>query len=193
MHRINHELLVLLVSTGLFVSAPGFAQDDQEKGEMPPSKESVQGVMTVERMHAIIKRLDPEFVGQPGLWQLRVSNIGIRVITDENADRMRIIIPIRKADEITKEELFRIMQANYDSALDARYAVGQGLLWSTFVHPLSTLDDRDFISGLGQAINIVTSYGKTYSSGLFTYGGGDSSELIEKQLIEELMEKGEII
>ncbi len=31
------------------------------------------------------------------------------------------------------------MQANFDTALDARYAIAKGALWSTFIHPLSDL------------------------------------------------------
>ena len=154
---------------------------------------SDQGIMTIERMHEIIQRIDPEFTGSPGQWQVRIKNVSARIYTDLNADRMRIIVPIRKSDELSQQELYRVMQANFDTALDARYAIAQGVLWSTFIHQLSTLDDKSFLSGLGQTINIVMTYGKSYSSGVFTFQGGDSEELIEKQLIEELMEKGEII
>ena len=122
-----------------------------------------------------------------------MSNVPITIITDPNADRMRIIIPIRKADGLDASEMQRILQANFDTALDARYAIAKGVLWSTFIHPLSSLSDKDFLSGLSQAINIVISYGETYSSGVFTFGGGDSNELIEKKLLEELMKKGEVI
>jgi hypothetical protein len=58
---------------------------------------------------------------------------------------------------------------------------------------LSTLNDKDFISGLGQTINIVLSYGQSYSSGMFTFGGGDSGELLDKELIEELLRRGDLI
>ena len=51
------------------------------------------------------------------------------MIADPRADRMRAMVPIRSADALEQDELLRLMQANFDSALDARYAVAQGRLW----------------------------------------------------------------
>ncbi|MFQ5659519.1 MAG: hypothetical protein ACE5GZ_03775 [Gammaproteobacteria bacterium] len=164
-----------------------------EKASDQPQAEAVKEGMNNEKLQEIIQRIDPEFTGRLGYWQIRVANIGIRIITDQRADRMRIIIPIRKAEEMEPKELYRILQANFDTALDARYAIGKGILWSTFIHPLSSLSSDDFLSGLGQTINIVTTYGKTYSSGALTFGGGDSKDLIQKKLIEELKKKGQVI
>jgi len=146
-----------------------------------------------ERLQEIIQKLDPEFVGRLGHWQFKVADVVVTVITDQRADRMRIVIPIRKAEELQAEDLFRMMQANFDTALDARYAIAKGVLWGTFIHPLSPLSDKEFLSGLGQAVNIVTTYGKTYSSGALNFGGGDSHGIIEKKLLDDLMEKGDII
>lgn len=58
------------------------------------------------------------------------------------------------------EELLRLLQANFDSALDARYAVARGILWAVYIHPLSALTDREFLPGLGQTVNIVRTYGR---------------------------------
>ena len=108
------------------------------------------------------------------------------VVYDVGADRMRIVIPIGPAEDIPRDELVRILQANYDSALDARYAIANGQLWGTFIHPLSELSDLQFLTGLGQTANVVLSYGTAYSSGMFIFGGGDSAEMQRRQLIEEL-------
>ncbi len=40
---------------------------------------------------------------------------------------MRVLIPIEGTDDLLKDELLRLMQANFDSALDARYAIAQAL------------------------------------------------------------------
>jgi hypothetical protein len=79
-----------------------------------------------------------------------------------------------------------LLQANFDSALDARYAIAQDTLWGTFIHPLSELSDEEFLVGLAQTVNVVTSYGTSYSSGMFIFGGGDSSDIERQRLIEEL-------
>lgn len=182
------RLLQFVVSVFLLsLSLPGLTQESRE------SVPEVQEPMTNERLQSLIERVDAEYTGQPGYWNLQFYNLPISVITDESANRMRIVIPVRKAEDMSNEELLRVLQANFDTALDARYAVARGILWSTFIHPLSTLSNRDFLSGLGQAVNIVISYGQTYSSGVFSFGGGDSQELLEKKLLEELLEKGEVI
>ena len=47
-------------------------------------------------------------------------------------------------------------------------------LWGAFIHPLNTLTADEFLVGLGETANVVLSYGSSYSSGLFTYGNGDT-------------------
>ena len=189
-YRSLHTVIMMIgLLTPMAIALAGDEEKEQGESQEDPTDEN----MSNERLQAIIRRIDPEFTGRLGLWSLRIGNIDVQIITDERADRMRIIIPVRKAEELNSEEMYRILHANFDSALDARYAIGQGILWSTFIHPLSSLSDEDFLSGLGQSINIVSSYGKTYSSGALTYGGGDSNEIIQRQLLEELMKKGQII
>ncbi len=98
--------------------------------------ETTPAAMDDERLGALIRRIDPQAVGGPGLWRLQVREREVMVITDARADRMRIITGIAPADALEQELLFRLMQANFDTALDARYAVAQGVLWSAFIHPL---------------------------------------------------------
>ena len=56
---------------------------------------------------------------------------------------------IVKVDKLDPEVYLRLMQANFDSALDARYAVVRGVLWSAFLHPLGSLNDSQFLKGVG--------------------------------------------
>ena len=191
MNQFVRYLALLIGSMGLLLCLEASFAEETEQS--PADQEITANKMTNERLQELIQRIDPEYTGRPGLWQLKFARVTLRIITDISADRMRIVIPIKKADALSSEEMYRILQANYDTALDARYAIGQGVLWSTFIHRLSSLNEQDFLSGLGQAINIVATYGKSYSSGAFAFGGGDSNELIEKKLLEELMKKGEII
>ncbi|MDJ0908275.1 MAG: type III secretion system chaperone [Woeseiaceae bacterium] len=142
--------------------------------------------MTPERLGELILRVDSEAVLDGTTWLMVVEGIEAVVIFDPAADRMRIMIPIEPADELEQAELVRLMQANFDSALDARYAIAQGMLWGTYIHPLSTLTDEQFLVAIGQTVNVVTSYGTSYSSGLFIFGSGDSAEIERQRLIEEL-------
>jgi hypothetical protein len=80
------------------------------------------------------------------------------------------------------------MQANFDSALDARYAIAQNLLWGAFIHSLNGLSEEEFLSGLLQTINVAQTFGSTFTSGAVVYGGGDSQGIMTDQL-EELIKK----
>lgn len=140
----------------------------------------------------IITALDPGAVEGPQGWQLRIADRTVLVVVDPASDRMRAMVAIRSAADMSEPELRRLMQANFDSALDARYAIAQDILWATFIHPLSPLDNRQFISGLGQTVNLALSYGTLYSGGALQYGGGDSSGL-QRQLIDDLLKRGEEI
>jgi len=148
--------------------------------------------MDNKRLEALIKRVDESAQGQRGFWRFIVEGREVSVITDEKADRMRIIVPIAPAEQLSKERLTRMMQANFDSALDSRYSIAKGVLWAAFIHPLSALDDEEFLSGLGQSVNLALTYGQTYSSGAISFGGGDSQALRRRELIDELLRKGTI-
>jgi hypothetical protein len=176
---------VFFLLLGVLAGGPAWAED----AETPPGRDPV--VMDNNRLEVLIKRLDPQATGQPGFWQLKVDDYRISVITDQKADRMRIVVPVARANDLERDRLYRLLQANFDSALDARYAVAKGAVWSTFIHPLAALDDKEFIFGLGQVVNLAITYGGSFSSGALIFKGGDSRELEKRrQLIDRLLEKG---
>lgn len=148
--------------------------------------------MTLARLDEIIRALDPEAQSNGSVWQLTINEVQVLIVTDAAADRMRAITPVAKAGDLTPEDITRVMQANFDTALDARYAIAKDILWSAFIHPLSPLEKDQLISGLGQVVNLAQSYGTLYSSGALSYGGGDSGAL-QRALIDDLLRKGEEI
>lgn len=148
--------------------------------------------MTLARMAEIVLALDPDAqISGPG-FSLVIDDIPVLIVTDVRANRMRAMVPIRSADTMTPEEMQRVMQANFDSALDARYAVAQGQLWGVYLHPFKELERDQFISGVAQTVNVAKSYGSLYSSGAGQFGGGDSGDL-QRELIERLLEQGQEI
>lgn len=171
---------------GIAAMSLSVAQDsDSQQGEEIPGEAYGQR-MTAERLAELIIRVDEEAVLEGATWFFHIEGLETAVVYDVGADRMRIIMPIGPADKLDEENLLRMMQANFDSALDARYAVAQGTLWGVFIHPLGSLTSEEFLVGLGQTANVVMSYGSSYSSGLFIYGNGDSGEIERQRLIEKL-------
>ncbi len=189
---------IRLVCTAVVVAgmtSSALAQSQTPPPAAPTPKAAVEGIMTTKRMGEIIKRLDPKAkaAANASAWQFHIEEVPVVVVTDAGNNRMRIMIALKKADTMSAEELLRLSQANFDTALDARYAVAKGLLWATFIHPLSELHDKQFIAGIGQTVNAAKSYGTTYSSGLLSFGGGDSRGIIQRDLIDKLIKKGQEI
>lgn len=146
--------------------------------------------MSNARIAALLEKLELEVQGGDGNWRFELGERLVMIITDESADRMRVVAPIIPASELSEPQLRRVMQANFDSALDARYAIAKGTLWSTFIHPLGSLSDQEFLLGVGQVVNLVNTFGSSFSSGLLLFGGGDSRGIREQELLEELVDKG---
>lgn len=148
--------------------------------------------MTIPRMAEIVQALDPEARVAGSGFEFTIDDVPVLIVTDVRANRMRAMVPIRSAEGMTAEEMMRVMQANFDSALDARYAIANGRLWGVFIHPFAELEKNQLISGLAQTVNIAQTYGSLYTGGAAQFGAGDSGDL-QRALIEELLDKGQDI
>jgi len=199
MQTIMGRSLILIFMLVASLASAAYGQTDApkapEKPAVPPTqkpKEVVrEGTMTIRQMDVIIKLLDSQAKSlRSGVWQFTIEKNTVIIVTDTKANRMRIMVPIRPAEGLKLEEFERITQANFDTALDSRYAIAQKLLWSVYIHPLSELYPRQFIKGIGQTVNLAVTYGKTYNSGLQSYGGGDSRAILRRQLIDRLLKQG---
>ena len=143
-------------------------------------------MMNIEDLDEIIKSVDSDYEGGLGNWVVSIEGISVQIIAVEEFDRMRILIPILPVENLDERELQRILQANFDTSLDSRYAIAQNLLWSLYIHPLSPLQKDQFLSALAQVVSSAKTFGTTYSSGLFNFGGGDSITLNDQLMAEEL-------
>jgi len=181
MKRRNYFNSLLLIGSITFVGITGL-------GEKAIAAESAG--MTNNRIDELVRKIDKNTKGKPGFWQFTVENMMVTIVTDEKADRMRIIIPVIEAKELDEKMMRRLLQANFDSALDARYSIARGVLWSAYIHPLSTLDDQTLLSAIGQVVNLTATYGSSFSSGALMFNGGDSGEIQRRKVIDELIRKG---
>jgi len=165
----RYLLSCVWVLAGLLIaghSASAAAADEQPA----PARQSMDNA----RLGDLLEALDPNLGGREGNWVITFRETSAQVLTDERADRMRIMIPIADASDLEAEELYRMLQANYESALDARYAIAQGLVWVAYIHPLSPLTEGQLLLALAQTYNAAETYGTSYSGGLFQFGGGDN-------------------
>jgi hypothetical protein len=105
-----------------------------------------------------------ELEGQPGFWRGSRNEVPVFVFSDDSHDRMRIMAPIGVVEDLDAELLHVLLQANYDRALDARYAMRGNELWSVVVHPLATLATDDLPSLFDQVVLLVKNTGSTFAS-----------------------------
>ena len=188
-HIISAVTKLILLMLILLLSFAYADEQENKDTESQVEKNNAMSLMNNSRLHEILQRIDPDLQGRLGLWSIQFENFRAQIITDEIADRMRVIVPIVNVDDVEDGELLRLMQANFASALDARYCVANGVIWGAFIHQFSILSDEELLSGLAQAITVAKSFGSTYSSGALIFRGGDSAEEQHKYY-ESIIEKG---
>ena len=121
--------------------------------------------MTIERLEVILRDQVRNVRGNSERWQFTIEGQSMIVLTDTKYNRMRIVAPIMPTEELSTQQIQAMLVANFHSALDARYAVSNGTVVAIFVHPLNSLQENDFRSGLLQVANLANSFGTSYSSG----------------------------
>ena len=180
---------VFLLSAMMSLSA--CAQAQSPDAELNPEAETAETPastrMTAKAMADLVKSFDAEAVQRGNLISFTLQEREVLIVSDEKSDRMRALTPIAPTSLLDEAILMRMAQANYDSVLDARYAVADGLIWSVFIHPLGSLEQEELISAIAQVVTAAETFGITFTSGATVFGGGDSSE-IHNDLIKKLEE-----
>ena len=103
--------------------------------------------------------------------QYKVGELLLYLIVDESANRMRLMSPIIEEEKLSNEDLKILLSSNFDRALDAKYAISNGVLWSVYAHPLKELYKEQVIDSFNQVRNLVYNYGTSYSSTTVVFGG----------------------
>jgi hypothetical protein len=129
--------------------------------EAPPAGEG----MDLAGLGRALAKIDPAVSGPEGAWQLEYQGVKLMCLAQENVDRMRIFVPIATLADVSDPQLAKAMEANFQGALDARYATSRGVLFSVYVHPLSTLDERTLVAAIHQVASLATTFGTSYTSG----------------------------
>ncbi len=163
---MKHSSAILIAILALI--AGYFTHSILNKSVTLPTESSHK--MTLELLGEIISEKAETVKGDGPIWEFQISGIPMACITDKNYDRMRIIAPIVEASQLTDEHRQIMLESNYHNALDARYATSNGVLYSTFIHPLSPLKKAQVESALRQVAELAKTFGTTYSSGELSFG-----------------------
>ena len=147
--------LVILITLLFSFSVPAFAEENE---------------MTLNQMEAIVKELASESEGEKGRVKFVYQNVLMYLISDPIRNRMRIIAPITKYSDLDKAIVDAAMISNFSLALDARYAVREGILFSAYVHPLKELTEKQIQSAIRQVSSLAITFGNGYTSGEMVFG-----------------------
>jgi hypothetical protein len=132
--------------------------------------------MTLGTLGQLLDRLLDEKEGSDGFWHGQRAGVTIYVVADEEHDRMRIMSPIGEMRKADAGFLSILLQANFDRALDAKYALRKKEVWSVFMHPMSTLVPDDLGTFVDQVAQLVQNTGTTYASSELVFGVDDETE-----------------
>ncbi len=120
--------------------------------------------MMTSAMGKLLESYLKELEGEKGFWRGNRDDVPVFVFSDDEHDRMRIMAPIGVVEDLDADLLHVLLQANYDRALDARYAMRNKELWAVVVHPLATLATDDLPSLFDQVVMLVKNTGTTFAS-----------------------------
>ncbi len=138
------------------------------------SAQSAFDKMTNEKMSKIILREGEDVEGSLGRWQFKYHEFQLFVITDENANRMRVMTPVIEEKDLEKDQYKTMLEANFDRALDAKYSIYQDVVWSVFTHPLGELTVEQFKDALNQVSRLAENFGGSYTSTDWAFSSGQN-------------------
>ena len=105
-------------------------------------------------------------------WQIKNSQIHLLVILSEDRSWLRLLSPIAAASE-AMTLLPQILEDNFDTTQEVRYALNQNVLWGVYHHRLESLTTEDFESAIASIFTLV-------ERGL----SSSFNQLIEKQIVQ---------
>ncbi len=132
--------------------------------------------MTNEKLQDIYTSVSNSIQGNPGAWQFFIKEIPLLSITDTNHNRMRIMSPIADSNSLSDELIKAALVANFHTALDVKYAVSDGILWSVFIHPLKELSEPQVKDAVSQVYHAHINFGTSFASTALAFPGRVSGD-----------------
>ena len=152
-------------------AAPATVVESDARASQAPLPPTTGGLMNADRLAGILRELADSASGDARVMELSYRGVDMVLVTDTAADRMRLVAPIADASALDKAALEILMAANYHSALDARYAISEGVVFSVYIHPLSPLRESEVRSAVEQVAALVDTFGTSFSSLGVVFGG----------------------
>jgi hypothetical protein len=131
----------------------------------------------------IIYMVADSIKGKEGNWQFMLKDKFLICIADQKNNRMRIMSPIIEQKKLTYSDMLKLMEANFHTALDVKYAIADDILWSVFIHPLKELKKAQVLNAIEQVYTAADTYGTTYNSTSLNFPNRREEEVVKKKKI----------
>jgi hypothetical protein len=125
----------------------------------------VEGGMTQAELELAFGDLVDAIEGPPGSIRSQVAGVNVYLISEPAKDRMRLIVPVAGIKTLDARYLGTLLEANFESTLEARYAISDGAVHAIFIHSLSSLTQPEVESALRQVLNLKKNFGTSFSGG----------------------------
>jgi hypothetical protein len=124
------------------------------------------GFMTAKILKEVIREQIPglQKVGQHWEGNVEGGKFRFYCFIDETSDRVHMMIPIERIEKVKRSYLLRLLSANFNSALDSKYAFHEDIVWSVFLHPLHCLTPEFAVNAIAQVITLAKTTGTSFSS-----------------------------
>jgi len=133
------------------------------------------------KLKQILNSNSEEIWGEEGSWQFFYGERLLFIVTDEVKNRMRIFTPIIEEKDMENGDIRQMLEANFHSALDAKYCTYEGFVISVYNHPLEELSEQQLIDAMRQVVTLADNYGSSFSSTNVIFGDDDEIEEIQEE------------
>jgi len=136
--------------------------------------------MSNAQLEEIISTVGDSLSGDYGQWRFKVGDMWMICLTDAEYNRMRIITPIIAVNDMNEDEMEKCMKANFHTALDVKYCISDGILWSAFIHPLKELSDDQIVDAIKQVYSASSTFGTIYTSTRLVFPGKKAASTVRE-------------
>ena len=127
--------------------------------------------MTQAKLEGIITAMADSSKGEGGIIRFSFDGVPMMLMTSAPHNRMRVVAPVTEYAKLTPAQIMAMMESNYHKALDARYAVSDGVVYAAYIHPLQELTQGQLELSVIQVATLVRTFGTEYTSGVLSFSG----------------------
>ncbi|MBD2039615.1 hypothetical protein [Microcoleus sp. FACHB-672] len=128
--------------------------------------------MTPEEITNILEQQFPQAVEMPTStsWQVDTDKFRLLVLLSDDHSWLRVLVPILPFQE-AEPFLQQLLEANFDTTQETRYALHENVLWGVFQHSRQSLSPADFSAAVQRLVllrerGVTDSFNELRESGI---------------------------